>query len=47
MIAEVEDKDLFMQDLETELVKINTSEGNPFDREYLWITMKSKGNDYE
>lgn len=47
VIAEVEDKDLFMQDLETELVKINTSEGIPFDIEYLWITMKGKGNDYE
>lgn len=42
VIAEVEDKDRFMVDLRTELEKIGTDKGIPFDTAYYWITAKAK-----
>ena len=45
VIAEIEDKDLFMSDLCEELEKIGSDKGIPFDTAYLWITGRSKKND--
>jgi len=42
VIAEVRDKDRFMIDLRTELEKIGTEKGIPFDTAYYWITAKAK-----
>ena len=41
VIADVENKELFMQDLETELNKITADKGIPFDTSYYWITVTS------
>jgi len=45
VIAEIEDKDRFMDDLREELEKIRSDKGIPFDTAYLWITARSKKND--
>jgi ubiquinone/menaquinone biosynthesis C-methylase UbiE len=42
VIAEVEDKKQFIEDLRVELEKINTDEGIPFDSAYLNITITGK-----
>ena len=45
VIAEIEDKGRFMDDLREELEKIGSDKGIPFDTAYLWITGRSKQND--
>lgn len=45
VIAEIEDKDRFMDDLREELEKIGSEKGIPFDTAYLWITGRSKKSD--
>jgi len=40
VIAEVEDRNAFMEDLRTELEKTSTPDGIPFDTAYLYITAK-------
>ena len=45
LVAEIEDKDRFMDDLREELEKIRSDKGIPFDTAYLWITARSKKND--
>ncbi len=42
VIAEVDDKEQFMRDLEHELEQIADENGIPFDTAYLWITVRSK-----
>ncbi|MDA1089369.1 MAG: class I SAM-dependent methyltransferase [Proteobacteria bacterium] len=42
VIAEVVDKEQFIEDLRVELEKINTDEGIPFDSAYLNISIKGK-----
>ena len=42
VIAEVTNKDKFINDLQIELEKIKTTDGIPFDTAYLWI--KIRGN---
>ena len=40
VIAEVQDKEQFMEDLRVELERIAGPEGIPFDTSYLWITVE-------
>jgi hypothetical protein len=42
VIAEVEDKEAFMNDLRVELEKMTTPDGIPFDTAYLYITAKAR-----
>jgi ubiquinone/menaquinone biosynthesis C-methylase UbiE len=42
VIAEVEDKDQFVLDLQAELEKISTDKGIPFDTAYFWISLVGK-----
>lgn len=42
VIAEVVDKEAFMDDLRVELEKIGTDKGIPFDVGYFWISLKGK-----
>jgi len=42
VIAEVEDKDRFMEDLRVEMSKIDTEEGIPFDTAYLCVKITGK-----
>ena len=42
VIAEVEDKDTFMDNLRVELEKTRKDEGIPFDSAYLWIKVRGK-----
>lgn len=44
VIAEVKDKEIFMEDLRCELDKTNTSQGIPFDTAYFHILVRSKAN---
>lgn len=40
VIAEVNNKDKFMKDLQVELEQIRTTDGIPFDAAYLWIKVR-------
>ena len=42
VIADVEDKTLFMDDLRQELEKTRDEHGIPFDTAYYWITLRGK-----
>ena len=42
VIAEVVDKDQFIEDLRVELEKFGTDKGIPFDAGYFWIALKGK-----
>ena len=42
VIAEVVDKNQFMDDLRVELSELATGEGIPFDTGYFWITIEAK-----
>jgi len=43
VIADVKDKTTFMQDLETEMNKISTPRGIPFDSSCFWIKLRGRG----